>query len=60
MPDAEGNVKADSGTDTPLHAYKVGSGDGLSEPHQDDVVGDPTGDDVENTPIEDRQDPDKH
>ncbi|CAN5873320.1 hypothetical protein BH23ACT12_BH23ACT12_00310 [soil metagenome] len=59
MPDADSNLKADSGTDTPLHAYKQGSGDGLSEPHQEDVVGDPTGDDVANTPIEDRGDPGK-
>lgn len=60
MPDAEGNVKADSGTDTPLHAYKQGSGNGLSEPHPEDVQGDPTGDDVEAKPIEERQDPGKH
>lgn len=60
MPDAEGNVKADSGTDTPLHAYKKGSGDDLSQPHQDDVQGDPTGDDVESKPLDDRGDPGKH
>jgi hypothetical protein len=60
MPDEEGNMKADSGTDTPLHAYKQESGDGLSEPHQDDVLGDPTGGDVVQEPIEERQDPGKH
>lgn len=60
MPDAEGNEKADSGTETPLHAYKQESGDGLSQPHQDDVEGDPTGGDVVQEPIEERSDPGKH
>jgi hypothetical protein len=60
MPDAEGNMKADSGTDTPLHAYKQGSGDGSSDPHQEDVAGDPTAGDVLQAPIEERQDPGKH
>jgi hypothetical protein len=60
MPDEEGNMKADSGTETPLHAYKQESGGGLSKPHQEDVQGDPTADDVENTPIEERSDPGKH
>ncbi len=60
MPDAEGNMKADSGTETPLHAYKQESGDGLSEPHQEDVQGDPTGQDVAQDPIDERGDPGKH
>ena len=60
MPDAEGNVKADSGTQTPLHAYKQESGGGSSDPHQEDVSGDPTAGDVLQEPVEERQDPDKH
>ena len=60
MPDEEGNMKADSGTDTPLHAYKQGSGDGLSQPHQEDVEGDPTAGDVVQEPIEERGDSGKH
>lgn len=60
MPDAEGNVKEDSGTQTPLHAYKQESGGGSSDPHQEDVAGDPTAGDVLQEPIEERQDPDKH
>lgn len=60
MPDAEGNTRADSGTDTPLHASKQESGGGLNQPHEDDVEGDPTGSDVLNAPREERGDPDKH
>ena len=60
MPDAEGNVKADSGTDTPLHAYKNESGFGSSDPHPEDVQGDPTGADIAQAPIEERNDPGKH
>lgn len=60
MPDEEGNMKADSGTETPLHAYKNPSGGGSSDPHQEDVQGDPTAGDVAQTPVEERQDPGKH
>lgn len=60
MPDEEGNQKADSGTDTPLHAYKQESGSGMSDPHQEDVVGDPTASDVAQEPVQERQDPGKH
>ena len=60
MPDADGNLKADSGTETPLHAYKNPSGDGLSEPHPEDVEGDPTGQDIAQSSVEDRGDPGKH
>lgn len=51
MPDAEGNSVADSGTDTPLHAYK----DGRSE----DVQGDPTAKDVVQEGLADRDNPDR-
>lgn len=60
MPDEEGNVKADSGTETPLHSYKQESGDGLSEPHQDDVKGDPTAGDIMQEPVEERDHPGTH
>lgn len=60
MPDAEGNFTADSGTDTPLHAYKQESGGGMSDPHQEDVQGDPTAADVAQSAPGERQDPDKH
>lgn len=54
MPDEEGNVKADDEptADTPLHAYK----DGRPEA----VEGDPTGEDIKRTPVEERTSPDKH
>jgi len=54
MPDERGKKKADE-KDTPrspLHAYKDGRGE--------DVEGDPTGEDVVETPVEERNDPDKH
>ena len=60
MPDAEGNLKADSGTETPLHASKNPSGGGLSKPHQEDVEGDPTAQDIAQSSVEDRGDPGKH
>jgi hypothetical protein len=60
MPDAEGNQKADSGTDTPLHAYKNESGSGSSDPHPEDVKGDPTGSDIAQESMADRGDPGKH
>ncbi|HEX2053026.1 MAG TPA: hypothetical protein VHJ78_04765 [Actinomycetota bacterium] len=60
MPDAEGNFTADSGTDTPLHAGKEESGFGSSDPHQEDVKGDPTAQDIVDTPMEERNDPQKN
>lgn len=52
MPDREGNVVADQGTDTTLHAYKHG--------RKTEVEGDPTAQDVVNKAPEQREDPDKH
>lgn len=60
MPDEEGNVKADSGTDTPLHAYKQPSGGGSSDPHQEDTQGDPTAQDIQQAPMDERNDPQKN
>lgn len=60
MPDAEGNQKADSGTQTSLHAYKQESGSGQSDPHQEDVSGDPTAKDILEEPVEQRDDPQKN
>lgn len=55
MPDTEGNFTADSGTDTPLHAYKQESGAGMSDPHQEDVKGDPTAQDIVQTQADERE-----
>jgi len=60
MPDVEGNQKADSGTDTPLHAYKNESGFGSSDPHPEDVKGDPAAQDILSQPMEERDDPQKN
>lgn len=51
MPDAQGNQKADSETDTSLHAYKD---------RPEDIKGDPTGSDVAQESKGERNDPDKH
>lgn len=54
MPDSDGakKVKEKDLPDSSLHAYK--------EDRPEDVEGDPTGKDVLETPVEERQDPDKH
>lgn len=52
MPDEKGNKKAKDPTESPLHAYK--------EDRPEDVEGDPTGQDVKETPVEERGDPEKH
>lgn len=51
MPDRDGNVRADEGTETPLHAYKD---------RPESVEGDPTGQEVAAKSEQNRDDPDKH
>jgi hypothetical protein len=54
MPDEQGQKKAkeEDLPKTSLHAYKEG--------RSEDLEGDPTGQDVAETPIEERESPDKH
>jgi hypothetical protein len=54
MPDEQGEkkIKKEDLPKTSLHAYMEG--------RSEDVEGDPTGQDVVKTPVEERDNPDKH